>query len=87
MTKEELTAKHNYERAIEAIRDLEEHTKKCSLETPQLSGVSVKFIEKALHTEEIGERDYNTLLDRVATANSKFFHNCGCNILPLVNVL
>jgi hypothetical protein len=45
MVKEGLVAKYNYECAIDAIHGLEEHTKRCSLETPQMSGVSVKFIE------------------------------------------
>lgn len=85
MVKEELSTIYNYKRAIEAIHDLEESIKKCGPRTPQLSGVSVRFIEGAFYKEEIDEQDHNMLLDRVATANDKFFHDCGCKVLSFAN--
>jgi hypothetical protein len=51
-----------------------------------MSGVSVKFIEWAFYNEEIGEQDRNTLLDRIATANNNFLHDCECKNLSLINI-
>jgi hypothetical protein len=86
MVNEELANKYNYKLAIDAIHELEEHTKRCSLRVPELSGVSVRFIEASFQKEEIGEQDHNMLLDRVSTANSKFLHDCGCRTLSLISM-